>query len=76
MNHLIGRKNEVEELERVYRSSRPEFVVIYGRRRIGKTYLVTQALKGRITFHHTGVFIEEGIKNPKQTQLESFYFSL
>lgn len=76
MNHLIGRKNEVEELERVYRSSRPEFVVIYGRRRVGKTYLVTQALKGRITFHHTGVFIEEGIKNPKQTQLESFYFSL
>jgi AAA+ ATPase superfamily predicted ATPase len=76
MNNLIGRKKEVEELERFYRSGRPEFVVIYGRRRVGKTFLVTQALKGRITFHHTGIFPEEGEKNPKQTQLESFYFSL
>lgn len=76
MNNLIGRNSEVEELERIYRSGRPEFVVIYGRRRVGKTFLVTQALKGRITFHHTGIFPEEGEKNPKQIQLESFYFSL
>ncbi|MBP3203600.1 MAG: AAA family ATPase [Bacteroidales bacterium] len=76
MHNLIGRQYEVEELERIYRSGRPEFVVIYGRRRVGKTFLVTQALKGRISFHHTGIFPEEGEKNPKQIQLESFYFSL
>lgn len=76
MNNLIGRQHEIEEIERIYRSGRPEFVVIYGRRRVGKTFLVTQALKGRITFHHTGLYPEEGEKNPKKTQLESFYFSL
>lgn len=76
MIEVVGRKNEVAELERIYRSNRPEFVVIYGRRRVGKTFLVTQAMKGRITFHHTGIYPEENEKNQKQTQLESFYFSL
>ena len=36
MSKIIGRKQEIEELERLYRSGRPEFVAVYGRRRIGK----------------------------------------
>ena len=55
MSTIIGRRNEVEELEKLYHSERPEFVAIYGRRRVGKTFLIKQALKGRITFQHTGV---------------------
>ena len=55
MSRIIGRKNELEELERLYHSERPEFVAVYGRRRVGKTFLIKQALKGRITFQHTGV---------------------
>ena len=55
MSTIIGRRSEVEELEKLYRSERPEFVAVYGRRRVGKTFLIKQALKGRITFQHTGV---------------------
>ena len=55
MSAIIGRKQEMEELERLYRSDRPEFVAVYGRRRVGKTFLIKQALKDRITFQHTGV---------------------
>lgn len=78
MSRIIGRKNELEELERLYHSGRPEFVAVYGRRRVGKTFLIKQALKGRITFQHTGVspVDQEGEKNLMRTQLESFYYTL
>ena len=78
MGAIIGRKQEIAELERLYNSDKAEFVAIYGRRRIGKTFLVKQALKGRITFQHTGVspVDQEGERNRMRTQLESFYFSM
>ena len=78
MSTIIGRKKEIEELEKLYHSDRPEFVAIYGRRRVGKTFLVKQALKGRITFQHTGVspVDQEKDKSRMKTQLESFYYSL
>lgn len=78
MGTIIGRKSEIEELERLYNSDRPEFVAVYGRRRVGKTFLIKQALKDRITFQHTGVspVDQEGEKNRMKTQLESFYYSL
>lgn len=50
---IIGRKEEIAELETLYQSGHPEFVAVYGRRRVGKTFLIKQALKGRITFQHT-----------------------
>ncbi|MCD6524765.1 MAG: ATP-binding protein [Thermococcus sp.] len=37
---FVDRKRELEFLERAYRSGRAEFLVIYGRRRIGKTELL------------------------------------
>ena len=55
MSTVIGRKQEIEELESLYNSDRPEFVAVYGRRRVGKTFLIKQALKGKFTFQHTGV---------------------
>ena len=78
MSTIIGRKQEQQELEKLYRSDRPEFVVVYGRRRVGKTFLIKQALKGRITFQHTGVspIDQKGEKNRMKTQLESFFFSM
>lgn len=78
MSRIIGRKNEIKELERLYQSDRPEFVAVYGRRRVGKTFLIKQALKGRIAFQHTGVspVDQTGERNRMKTQLESFYYSL
>lgn len=78
MSAIIGRKQEQDELERLYRSGRPEFVAVYGRRRVGKTFLIKQALKDRITFQHTGVspVDQNGEKSRMKTQLESFYYTL
>lgn len=39
---IVGRKVEQQNLERIYRAKEAEFVVIYGRRRVGKTYLIKQ----------------------------------
>ena len=37
---IVGRENEINKLEKLYTSNKPEFVAIYGRRRVGKTYLI------------------------------------
>ena len=67
MDKLIGRKAEVAELERCMASERSEFVVVAGRRRIGKTFLVNNALSGRITFTFVGSH-----KSPQARQLAKF----
>jgi len=55
MATIIGRKREQEELRRIYESDQAELVVVYGRRRVGKTYLVREFFKGRFDFQHTGL---------------------
>jgi hypothetical protein len=55
MRELIGRKLEIEELERYVASDRAEFVAIYGRRRIGKTFLVNNVFRDRLSFSMTGI---------------------
>ena len=52
---LIGRHNEQKLLHATLESDKSEFVAIYGRRRIGKTYLVRETFDYRFTFQHTGV---------------------
>lgn len=42
MCDIIGRKKEIAELQRYYRSGRAEFVAVYGRRRVGKTFLIDE----------------------------------
>ncbi|MBQ1651349.1 MAG: ATP-binding protein, partial [Paludibacteraceae bacterium] len=78
MSKIIGRKNEIEELEKLYNSDRSEFVAVYGRRRVGKTFLIKQVFKGRIAFQHTGVspVDQEGDASRLKIQLESFYYSM
>ena len=39
---MIGRASEEKTLNRLYNSGRAEFVAIYGRRRVGKTFLVDE----------------------------------
>jgi AAA+ ATPase superfamily predicted ATPase len=50
---LIGRKREQEELFDAFRSDRSEFVAVYGRRRVGKTFLVRSLLEKEFAFHLT-----------------------
>ena len=42
---MTGRKQEVDELNRIYNRNKAELVAIYGRRRVGKTYLIDEIFK-------------------------------
>ena len=68
---IIGRKEEIEELRRAYNSDQSEFVAVYGRRRIGKTFLIRQTFKDKFTFEYTGI-----INVSNREQLNEFYNSL
>src|SRR5476651_86287 len=52
MKKIIGRQEEIKLLEKLYLSKQAEFLAIYGRRRIGKTFLVTEY------FRDKGIFFE------------------
>jgi len=46
---FIGRQEELQELDRLYQSDRFEFAVVYGRRRVGKTTILTEFCKDKET---------------------------
>ena len=61
----------------LYRGKRPEFVAVYGRRRVGKTYLIKELFKDKMAFYHTGMSpLDADDTNILQDQLKSFYNSL
>ena len=63
MARIIGRNKEIKELHTLYKSNQAHLVAIYGRRRVGKTFLVDQALNGKITFRHAGLSpVDEDVK--------------
>ncbi|MDR2556686.1 MAG: ATP-binding protein [Bacteroidales bacterium] len=65
--NIIGREREKQLLQSFFDSEQPEFVVVYGRRRVGKTFLIKEFFKQRFTFYFTGV-----AKSNKHTQLKNF----
>ena len=74
---MIGRTLETEELNDLYDSDKAELVAIYGRRRVGKTFLVDQTFKGRFVFRHAGIAPgEEDSSGQMKAQLDEFYHSL
>lgn len=54
MKKLIGREREIQELERCLASNQSEFVIVYGRRRVGKTFLVDEYFKHSYDFSFVG----------------------
>lgn len=68
---LIGRKREVEELTRLKESKQAEFVAVYGRRRVGKTWLVRSFFHDQFTFYATGI-----ARGSRKEQLQNFYKSI
>ena len=68
---MVGRKKEIKQLLDAYESPNSEFVTLYGRRRIGKTYLVSEVFENRFAFHVSGVK-----RGHKREQLEKFMFAL
>ena len=52
---IIGRERERQILRRLEDSKKPEFVAVYGRRRVGKTFLISQHFGNKFAFSVTGV---------------------
>ena len=68
---LIGRTEEIRLLKEAYKSRESEFVAVYGRRRVGKTFLVREVFDYSFTFQHSGIANES-----MRVQLEAFKRSL
>lgn len=51
---LVGRESEISTLNACAKSAQSEFAVVFGRRRIGKTFLVNQTFKGKFDFCYVG----------------------
>lgn len=74
---MIGREKEVGELNRLYHGQKAELVAVYGRRRVGKTYLIDETFRNKITFRHSGLSpFESDKKGLLKEQLNQFYYSL
>lgn len=69
MTVIIGREIEIAKLNEAFDSDNSEFIALYGRRRVGKTYLVcSHFLSKKCSFFHT-----IGIQNATlQEQLYEF----
>ena len=68
---MIGREREISRLDECMKNEEAQFIAIYGRRRVGKTYLVNTYFNGRFDFKLTGVFDQ-----PKSIQLKNFSIEL
>ncbi len=53
---IVGRKEESARLKALLQSTQSEFVAVYGRRRVGKTYLIRETFNYRFAFQHTGIY--------------------
>ena len=77
--NIIGRKHEINELLSLEQSGKSELIAIYGRRRVGKTYLINELFQDKIVFKHTGLSAEETSNIPGTrigAQLRAFESSL
>lgn len=68
---IIGRIDEQKELESCLQSVKAEFIVLYGRRRVGKTYLIKEYFKNNFSFYVSGVN-----NTTNKVQLKNFMTSL
>jgi AAA+ ATPase superfamily predicted ATPase len=68
---IAGRKEEIALLENLLTRNNPEFVAIFGRRRVGKTFLIRQVYKDKIVFECSGLH-----KKSFSQQLENFWLTL
>ena len=78
---MIGRKTEFEKLQAAMDKDRAQIVAVYGRRRVGKTFLVNEFFEGKFAFKHTAVSpvedeTQKRKKNLMKLQLQEFFYSM
>jgi len=69
--NIVGRQLEKEKLEEALTSQRSELIAVYGRRRIGKTYLIREYYLKNIIFSFSGLR-----NGTRPDQLENFMLEL
>jgi len=77
MSKVIGRKKEQEILEKIWRSKTSELVAIYGRRRVGKTFLIREFFSSRGSYFELSgrkeTSLVEQLKNFSEAFSKAFY---
>lgn len=75
---MIGRETEQHKLQKALDRNRSQIVVVYGRRRVGKTFLVNEFFSNTFAFKHTAVSPETSAtqKGMMKIQLQEFHYSL
>lgn len=71
MEKLIGRDKESALLNKYMASNRPEFIAIYGRRRVGKTFLIRRHFQDQFDFYVTGI-----INGTFENEMDAFNMAL
>jgi uncharacterized protein len=68
---MIGREYEIERLTESLKSNSSELIAVYGRRRVGKTFLIRNVYEKQIKFEVTGLY-----GGKKENQLDIFFEEL
>jgi len=68
---FVGREIERRKLRQALETDHSEFIAVYGRRRVGKTYLVRETYRSELVFQHTGL-----VSGNLKRQLQEFCQSL
>lgn len=71
IDNIVGRKSECEKLQRCLDAKTSQLVIVYGRRRVGKTFLINEFFHNDFSFKVTGIW-----NKPKEMQLQAFSASL
>ena len=67
MKSIIGREPEIKRLDRAMAENEAQLIIVYGRRRVGKTYLINEYYDNKFDFKFTGSY-----KETTQKHLENF----
>ena len=54
--HIIGREEECKRLDDCLQREQAQLIMVYGRRRVGKTYLINEYFEGTFAFKLTGIY--------------------
>ncbi len=70
MENIIGREKEIKRLDRAMEENEAQLIIVYGRRRVGKTFLINEYFNGKFDFKFTGAFDQSTKEQLKNFKLE------
>ena len=70
-SRILGRDEECNRLQECLEDDNPQFIIVYGRRRVGKTFLINEFFEEHLAFRLTGAY-----DKPREYQLNNFRLEL